>query len=758
MSKKPDLSVVILTFNGEKYIGDLLKSIYAQKTKYTYEVIVIDSGSGDRTIDIVNKFPVRLYKIKNKDFGHGKTRNHAITLAKGEFVVFIVQDAVPTNEKWLDNLIKPFGRKPSAVAVYGKHLPRKDAPPFIQKDIIEFFNSLSSSNKLIRQKLRRKKKYTDLEWGKLVFFSDVNCALRKKYVEKNPYKDISYAEDQIMGQEIIKKGYIKIYNPRATVFHSHNYPIFYYLFRYFDEYCGLKEALGYQDNVTFQNIWINSIKGWLQDTKYIFFSDNSYYFKIKWTFYSAIYNFLRRLGAILAKNADDLPLIIHNFLSLEYRNKHKTNKKAKHRYNTQPKNDFFLFKNYITNKLKKMSYVYKRYGLKGVLKLIHGFFVNIFLPKSDVIFRENIDYLYTYISKTDLKTESSLSRKLFILSSRTATHVINWIVPDFGIGSGGHMGIFRFINYLENKGIKNNIYMFGSLRYDNAAIIKDTICKYFIPLKAKVYIGIEYMDDSDILFSTSWHTAYAAFRRKNTKHKYYFVQDFEPFFYPMSSEYIFAENTYRMGFTGLTAGSWLSNKLGKEYGMKTYPYNFFPDDIFVSKKVNLKKKNKIFFYVRPPTPRRGYDLGTMALDIFHNVYPDVEIHFAGWEVDKNKIKFPFIDHGILQYSKLPAFYKSCDVGLVISLTNCSLIPIDLMACGCVVVSTRGDNNDWLIKHRKTGLLAETNPRSIADILVDVFKNAELRTNIIKNAHQYSMSYSCQREYDKLFKILKKDLT
>ena len=74
-------------------------------------------------------------------------------------------------------------------------------------------------------------------------------------------------------------------------------------------------------------------------------------------------------------------------------------------------------------------------------------------------------------------------------------------------------------------------------------------------------------EDIDVLFATGWETAYPVFNMKNPAHKMYFVQDFEPLFYGMGSKAVLAENTYRFGFYGITAGCWLTKKVG-EYGMK----------------------------------------------------------------------------------------------------------------------------------------------------------------------------------------------
>ena len=87
-SCKIKASVVIPTLNGGVEFEKCLEMIYKQKTSYPFEVIVIDSGSNDGTVEIVRRFPLRLYLINKKDFNHGLTRQWGLELAEGDYVAF----------------------------------------------------------------------------------------------------------------------------------------------------------------------------------------------------------------------------------------------------------------------------------------------------------------------------------------------------------------------------------------------------------------------------------------------------------------------------------------------------------------------------------------------------------------------------------------------------------------------------------------------------------------------------------------------
>jgi rhamnosyltransferase len=82
-------SIIILSKNGQAFIQRCLDKVCNQNYEHDYEVIVIDSGSTDKTLEIIRKYPLRLYEIASDDFRHSKTRNLGASFAKGEFVVYL---------------------------------------------------------------------------------------------------------------------------------------------------------------------------------------------------------------------------------------------------------------------------------------------------------------------------------------------------------------------------------------------------------------------------------------------------------------------------------------------------------------------------------------------------------------------------------------------------------------------------------------------------------------------------------------------
>jgi glycosyltransferase involved in cell wall biosynthesis len=297
-----------------------------------------------------------------------------------------------------------------------------------------------------------------------------------------------------------------------------------------------------------------------------------------------------------------------------------------------------------------------------------------------------------------------------------APYTINWVMSPPS-GGGGHQNIFRFIEILDKQGHKNNVYIYSN--YDDMTIAqaRENVKAY---CKAKNLTFKRFkgsMVKADALFATGWETAYVVFNEKTIARKFYFVQDFEPLFYPMGTDYVLAENTYKFGFHGITAGGWLDDKLSREYGMTCDHYDFGADPKNY-RLTNTKTRKQIFFYARPVTERRGFDLGIMALELFHNKHPEYEIVLAGWDVSEWHVPFPYTNLKAMQISELSDVYNQSAAALVLSLTNMSLLPLELLATGTIPVVNEGPNNR-LVSDNPYIKYTEASPQALADALGEV---------------------------------------
>ena len=128
-------SVIIPTLNGGAEFAQCLAMVFKQEISAPFEVIVIDSGSTDQTLDIARRLPVRLYTIAQKDFSHGGTRQFGVELASGEHVVFLTQDAVPADTQWLAALVRNLEEDDKTAGVYSRQLPKANCDPIAARNL-----------------------------------------------------------------------------------------------------------------------------------------------------------------------------------------------------------------------------------------------------------------------------------------------------------------------------------------------------------------------------------------------------------------------------------------------------------------------------------------------------------------------------------------------------------------------------------------------------------------------------------------------
>jgi glycosyltransferase involved in cell wall biosynthesis len=258
--------------------------------------------------------------------------------------------------------------------------------------------------------------------------------------------------------------------------------------------------------------------------------------------------------------------------------------------------------------------------------------------------------------------------------------IINWVIIPPGPGSGGNTTLFRIIRYLETHGYLNRVYFYNVYRGDHRyyeSIVRDSYG--FHGCVKSVQDG---MEDAHAVIATSWPTAYPVFNSRCAGKRFYFVQDFEPHFYPAGSLSLLAENTYRMGLHAITIGQAFAHKLRTEFGMAVDCFQYGCDTSRYSRLHGVERSG-VVFYARPEAARRGVELGLMALEIFAARCPDVEIHIYGTKM--GKLPFRFVDHGRVTPDELNALYNQCYAGLSLSLTNVSLVAYEMLAAGCIPV-------------------------------------------------------------------------
>ncbi len=128
---KPVCSIIIRAYNEEKNIGRLFDGIFKQSLQ-NIQVILVDSGSTDRTIKIAEQYPVEVVHINPKEFTFGRSLNLGISKAQADFVVLASAHVYPVYPDWLERLLEPF--KDNLVALsYGKQRGYGDPLNFLKR-------------------------------------------------------------------------------------------------------------------------------------------------------------------------------------------------------------------------------------------------------------------------------------------------------------------------------------------------------------------------------------------------------------------------------------------------------------------------------------------------------------------------------------------------------------------------------------------------------------------------------------------------
>jgi rhamnosyltransferase len=201
-------SVVIRSKNEALFIGETLTAIFQQVSVPSFEVIVVDSGSSDRTVEIVRRFPAKLIEIAPETFTYGRALNLGIKEAAGDFLISLSAHSLPAHDHWLEGILAPF-KNPRVAGVVGRQIPRPNAT------FLELIGMRLSGVMSERPALRERNP----------MFSNANGAIRRGLWQRVPFDEgVAGAEDIAWARAMQALGYLIAYEPRAAAYHSHGEP------------------------------------------------------------------------------------------------------------------------------------------------------------------------------------------------------------------------------------------------------------------------------------------------------------------------------------------------------------------------------------------------------------------------------------------------------------------------------------------------------------------------------------------------------
>lgn len=733
VASRPVASVVIPVKNAVGIIGRVLDAVVAQDVPWPIEVLVIDSGSRDGTLDTLARYPsVRVLQIPPDEFGHGRTRNLGVMSTSGDYIAFLTHDAIPADRAWLRNLVRPLQANPDVAGVFGRHVSHEGASPCVSRDLDLHFEGLRIAGAVLR--MDDPHRYAvDVGYRQLLhFYSDNNSCMRRSVWEAIPYPDVDYAEDQLWAQKIIERGYAKAYAHDAVVKHSHDYGVIETFRRSFDESSALRRLFGY--------VLAPSRKGALRNAWGCAKRDFRYTLRhpeggAVAAMKVAACQVARQGGYLLGSRDRSLPGWLLRVVSLDTRMKYGA---------FQP-----------MSALVKFMSIARREGVRNALsRTLSAASRHVApiemppAPKIDVpsFFRAILPPGYPAAAHpVSLPLSSGIDDEVDVL----------WFIPEFGAGSGGHLNIIRFLRGLEDRGMSCGIVLVGAHSFPDREVALASARRYFGEFNARIYLEGDYLPRANAAVATSWLTAY--FLRHyscESSRKFYFIQDYEPMFYAAGFDAVAAAETYRFEFGAICAGTWIADMLLNAHQVKALGcFGFSYDQQLYRPIPKRDATRRVFFYARPPTARRGFELGVLALDLVGRMCPDVEFIFAGWDVSGYAFPHVHLNAGVLKSEELPDLYAQCDVALVLSFSNMSLLPYEVMACGCAVVTNDDDCATWGLNERIASY-ARATPESIAETVVALLDDPTRRSQQVSNALEFVRETDWGREIDKVADILR----
>ncbi|RIL07887.1 MAG: hypothetical protein DCC71_01410 [Proteobacteria bacterium] len=217
------VSVVIPTKDGADTLGELLARLFEQKRRFDLDVVVIDSGSRDATLEIAARHPLRLERIAPREFDHGETRNRGIAMTRGDPIVLLTQDAIPADESLLENIARPFDDV-CVAGVYGRQIPRPDCDVVRRRQLEGW---LTGRLEPARVELGGTSldALSPFERYERCVFDNVCSAVRRSVWERIPFRRAAFGEDVAWGRAVLEAGFAIAYEPSAAVVHSHRRPV-----------------------------------------------------------------------------------------------------------------------------------------------------------------------------------------------------------------------------------------------------------------------------------------------------------------------------------------------------------------------------------------------------------------------------------------------------------------------------------------------------------------------------------------------------
>lgn len=308
-ASQPEVAVILLTKNSQRYLREILDAIFAQATTRPLEVIAVDSGSQDATLDIFRQFPVRVCSIAPSEFNHGETRNYGARQVSPSvrYLVYLTHDATPT-PGWLEALVAAVEADPGVAGAFSRHLPRPTCPLPMARLLQEEWEQSGTPQRIVK----RRTDPDDYERRRVwyAWFSNTSSCLRREVWEQFPFRRVDFAEDADWADRVLRAGYTLIYEPGSRVIHSHDYGLWDQFAQNLDHARGMTRLFGgtaYAARPRLRDRLYLFLRTLARDGRYIFSRRFSAGRTARELFYAPAWHVASFLGSLAGQHYQALP-------------------------------------------------------------------------------------------------------------------------------------------------------------------------------------------------------------------------------------------------------------------------------------------------------------------------------------------------------------------------------------------------------------------------------------------------------------------
>ena len=287
-------------------------------------------------------------------------------------------------------------------------------------------------------------------------------------------------------------------------------------------------------------------------------------------------------------------------------------------------------------------------------------------------------------------------------------------------------------------------------------MVRAQLREYFRPTRGPVFKGLDEWFGADVVLATGWDTVFPVLRLDHCRARAYLVQDHEPQFFATSAESVWAHQTYGAGVFCIAASEWLRDIVRDRYGAQATHFDLGVDHELYRPRPVQRRDDTVIFYARETTPRRGVPIGVLALEELRRRRPDLRFVLFGsnWAV---RTPFPYEDLGIASPEQLSWAYSEATVGLSLSLTNYSLIPQEMLACGLPVVEIAGRSMEQVFGADGPVELAPPDVMELATAIERLLDDAALRERRSADGIEFVRSRTWDAAADQLEAALREAL-